>query len=84
MKAKSKIKLINRYNPTKTGMIPTGRVDKNKQPTYKEGDVDRLFCDIGEILEVITENPEEANVAIICMNKEGERFSILFKDIELL
>jgi len=48
------------------------------------GLVDRFFCEKGEKIKVITKEPEESNIAIICENKDGEKFSILYKDVKIL
>jgi len=84
MEAISNINLINRYNPKKEGLVFNGKVDKNKKPIMVNGLVDRFFCEKGEKIKVITKEPEESNIAIICENKDGEKFSILYKDVKIL
>jgi hypothetical protein len=75
MKAISKINLINKYKPEK---IIDEIINKKKRTTK----IINYFCEKGDEIEIITQNPYSGMKVVIAENKHKDRFVINYDDIE--
>lgn len=83
MKAISLTDKINKYNPTiEVWNVDVNQKNKNKVTSTKKI-VSNYWCKKGEEIKIITKNPSAWMIVVAAENKNGERFSIRWEDLEI-
>lgn len=83
VKFKSKVDVIDKHSPQVEKWVEKKSTDWRKPPDKVKIIESKFYCRVGDSLRIITKDAGAWCIMVAVENEKGERFSILWNDLEI-